>query len=350
LSIEHYTKPIFDFDMKYIWGKIRNLKFGNDKYTYYNNIVAKRWIRKYMDKPFFLLIDYENTHIPYHPMKPFHEYILRDNHKDVNINKVRYLFGEQSFIKNILKVNESYGFAAPVMLKYMANKFDLTDEEMELGISWYDSEIAYLDYHVGKLLEFLKKNELFDDSIIIITADHGANLKEHGRFFYSLCSLYDTNTHIPFIIKVPNGKKKKVKGLISQVDFMPTIIDILGIDIPVNIDGKSMSGFRESECRKYVMGELGTYDGVKEYIEKFLPSYDTSLLQRLKFIRTGTHKLIMGSEGREEFYDLMKDPKEENNMIEKNPKEARRLKSELLRNFKNLETKKTKSVVEDIDV
>ena len=346
ISVEQYTKPILRFDMQCLWGKMRNLKFGCDKNTYYKNVLAKRLIEKNKTEPLFLFLHYENTHSPYHPMRPFHKKILKEK-KNADLGKVRNVFGEPGFLGKILRDKNA---STHEVYKYMAGNLDLTEEEIDLAVSWYDSEIAYMDYHLGELFEFLKEKNIFDDSIIIVNADHGTNLKEHRLFFHSLCSLYDTNTHVPFMIKLPHGKKKSIRGLVSLVDFMPTMLDILGIKVPDNIDGKNLAGFKESECRKYVLGELGKNSDIINSFRSLLPSYNFSALQRLKFIRTNTHKLILGSEGRREFYDLRKDPDEEDNVIDKHPKESKKMEKEIMNRFKNLENKRTKSIVDDLDV
>jgi len=97
-------------------------------------------------------------------------------------------------------------------------------------IDFYDSEIALTDFYVGKMLESLKKNGLYDDSIIIITADHGEELGEHGRLGHGM-GLYNEVTNIPLLIKLPKQKARKViTGSFSLIDLFPSLFKFAGID------------------------------------------------------------------------------------------------------------------------
>ena len=91
-----------------------------------------------------------------------------------------------------------------------------------------------------KFLEFLKDKDLYENSIIILVADHGEQLKEHGGLLHG-SSIYNEEIHIPLIVKFPHGENggSSTRRFVSQVDIFPTVMDYLGIDTPQRTDGMS---------------------------------------------------------------------------------------------------------------
>ena len=130
-------------------------------------------------------------------------------------------------------------------------KEKLTDEELEQVIARYDGGILHVDSQLKELFELLKKEELFDQSLIIITADHGESLGYKGEFAVHGW-LYDVGTHVPLIIKFPDNfqysgpRRGNVDFLVRTIDIMPTILEVLSIDAPPYIiDGSSLLGVSE---------------------------------------------------------------------------------------------------------
>jgi arylsulfatase A-like enzyme len=106
----------------------------------------------------------------------------------------------------------------------------------------YDGEISYVDHHLGALLDELKKHGAYDDAWIIVVADHGEDMEEHNAPFEHR-ETYDCNTRVPLIIKPPKGSAmagKRVPALVGQLDLLPTILDLAGIDLPESADGTSL--------------------------------------------------------------------------------------------------------------
>jgi hypothetical protein len=105
----------------------------------------------------------------------------------------------------------------------------------------YDGAINYVDKLLGDLFEMLKKYNVYDKSIIIITSDHGEEIGDHGLFDHGH-SLYNEITHIPLIIKPPNLNtyNKKIKTITRSIDIMPTVLNFLNISFKEKIDGRSL--------------------------------------------------------------------------------------------------------------
>lgn len=180
----------------------------------------------------------------------------------------------------------------------------------ERHINNYDSEIAFVDAYVGKIIQKLKDTGLYDDTIIIITSDHGEAFKDHGMYFHGQ-NLYNEVIRVPLIIHVPGWPARKVQGPVSLVDIAPTFLDLQDITIPTEFEGQSlmptMNGTGELPDRA-IFAELLPYTNWKEH-HKVAIYKDSKLIQIL-------------TAGTTELYDLANDPLEKQNIISKDKERA----------------------------
>lgn len=104
----------------------------------------------------------------------------------------------------------------------------------------YDGEVAYLDHQVGRLLDFLRSRNLLDDTWVVLVADHGESLGEHGVSFRHV-GLHDTTTHVPMMIRRPGRDRtgRSIRGLVQTIDLFPTLLGALGLPIPPQ-DGEDL--------------------------------------------------------------------------------------------------------------
>ena len=165
----------------------------------------------------------------------------------------------------------------------------------------YDAEILEFDTEViGPLLKKLKELDLYDNSIIIICADHGDEFGEHGYMGHGQ-TLYDEVTHVPLIIRIPGIQGgRKVTELSETVDIMPTLLDFLEIPTPYFTQGKSLMPLivqhDPKPLRQFVFGQFGGAD------------YEVSM------IRSKEWKLVLGRNNRKELFHISKDPAETRNL------------------------------------
>jgi arylsulfatase A-like enzyme len=112
-----------------------------------------------------------------------------------------------------------------------------TDQSL---IRLYDAEIAYADRQFGLLLDDLRRRGLYDEMLILFVSDHGEGFYEHGVQGHGW-DLYRESTQVPMILKLP-GKSSghRVKALAQQIDLLPTLLDLAGIEIPEVIQGRSL--------------------------------------------------------------------------------------------------------------
>ncbi len=103
----------------------------------------------------------------------------------------------------------------------------------------YDGEVAYTDAVVGKLLDELRAEKLYDDAIFAVMADHGEALGEHGERGHGIF-LYAPTIHVPLIVKVPGSAPSKVASQVELVDVLPTVLQAAGIPVPKSVQGVSL--------------------------------------------------------------------------------------------------------------
>ena len=114
-----------------------------------------------------------------------------------------------------------------------------------------------MDNQVGKLVNHLKDEDIYDDSYIFFYSDHGGPFPRHKR------AIYETGTKVPFFVKLPKGNKEKVdkSQFLSFVDFAPTILSIAGINIPSFQQGKPFLGkYKDESVREYLFTSSDRFD------------------------------------------------------------------------------------------
>jgi arylsulfatase A-like enzyme/Flp pilus assembly protein TadD len=105
----------------------------------------------------------------------------------------------------------------------------------------YNGSIAYLDATVGKLLDYLRNQGLYDNALIAVAADHGESLGDHGELTHSIF-LYDATIHVPLLLKLPGNRPgdQRVHAAVSLVDLAPTVLEALGQTPPPAMQGRSL--------------------------------------------------------------------------------------------------------------
>src|SRR5256884_8621252 len=117
----------------------------------------------------------------------------------------------------------------------------------------YDGEIGFADAQVGRLIEFLKNKGLYQNTLIILSGDHGESLGEHGEKTHGFF-IYNATLHVPLIFHLPGGvHTKTVANLVNLADLMPTVLAALNIQIPEQVQGQNllsiMSPTKEDNAR-----------------------------------------------------------------------------------------------------
>lgn len=215
------------------------------------------------------------------------------------------------------------------------NAFFSYDEETTMRMKRnYYGMVTMIDAEIGLLLDYLDENGLRDNTIIVFTSDHGDYMGDHGLYTKSP-SMYDCLTRVPLIFNAPGRVKENQISdeLVSNIDIMPTILEMLNLEIPEQVQGTTFNnvllGEKSDGSRKYVFSEYGIPGKVidKAELETKMPDYETkgiifrkanipweaspvALSGRFRMVRSHDFKLVEEVGGTNELYDLNKDPNE----------------------------------------
>jgi phosphoglycerol transferase MdoB-like AlkP superfamily enzyme len=254
---------------------------GRDRFTG----EAIRWMEKNRDRNMFLFMQYFHPHIPYTPPK---RYIRQKDYDGVITGSL-----EQSrAIRN--------------------GEMQVSREDIDYMVELYNAEVRYADEQVGKLYDFLKDHGMLENTMLIVTSDHGENLYEHKKFFAHGNELYESTVHIPLIIKYPEGKEVRGRSdvLLRDIDFMPHILHTCGIDTSGSRMGNSF----------YVNAGIGIL-GITCNSE-----------QTLLYTKRENWKYILNFKTmEEELFDLDRDPHETENLREALPRICLSLQNTILK-------------------
>lgn len=182
-------------------------------------------------------------------------------------------------------------------------------------VSQYDGEIAYMDAQLGELLQRLRRSDLFEDTLIIVTSDHGEafgerELVEHG------VSVYQDQVHVPLIVKFPGQAERiVVDELVSHVDLMPTILALADTSAPNRLDGLDLRGFGDRRSRAVI----------SESFRNLYFGWTSRLDREERAVFRGPLKLIHSTTGKRELYNLLEDPMESEDLHAEMQEDSRQL-------------------------
>jgi len=278
---------------------------------------TNRWVSDWLgdrddSNPFFLFINYLEPHLEYRPPAEYTEEYLP---KDVSYAEA-------------MEVNQD-------AWSYIANDVEMTERDFEILEALYHAEIAYLDERIGELRRLLKEAGEWEDTIFVVTGDHGENIGDHGLMDHQY-SLHDTLIHVPLVIHggaFTGGET--VDELVQLTDIAPTLLDAAGVEkdgFEEPSQGRSFHPDTETEPRDYVFAEYmapqPSMDALKKRVGD-LPEEVYQYDRSLRAIRSHDWKLIRGSDGSIKLYHVAEDPGELKNLASERPKKVSELEGEL---------------------
>lgn len=184
----------------------------------------------------------------------------------------------------------------------------------------YDGEIAYADSRLGFLLDHLESLGELDRTLVVMTADHGEGLGEHGELTHAVLA-YNSTLHVPLIVRPPAGLSEEAKvtpgtvvdDWVGTIDIVPTILELLDVRRPDDLQGRSLVPLWQSESATSPR---------RRYAENLSPRLGHGWGE-LRVLFDGPMKYIHGP--RPELYDLEQDPGELHDLIGERPEEAERM-------------------------
>jgi arylsulfatase A-like enzyme len=170
--------------------------------------VIPPWLDKHKDRPFFAYVHFREPHFPYDPEPPFDTRFGPDGPIPKAARR------DMDFFRD---VNQG--------------RLPFSAEEREHLVRLYDGNLAYVDQEFGALRRSLEASRLWDKTVVIVAADHGEGLGEHGWIGHNV-EVYEPSARVPLIVHFPKGvgpRGVRVKGLVDLLDLAPTVADVFGV-------------------------------------------------------------------------------------------------------------------------
>lgn len=239
----------------------QNLFFDERPASQVNDAILP-WLRENAEQPFFAWIHYWDPHHPHVPPAPFNQLYLGDP---------------------------------------------------------YQGEIAYADHSLGIVLEELKRQGVYDRTMVVVTSDHGEGRGAHNEETHSQLA-YNTTLHVPLIMRVPGpAAGRRITQRVGTVDVVPTVASLLDLPLPDEVEGRSLAGLLTPEGRE--PDSRGRY-----YAETLSPRLSHGWGE-LRVLFEGPYKYIHGP--RPELFNVRSDPGEIDNLIAQEPDQAEAFRNDL---------------------
>ena len=262
--------------------------------------MAVQWIQANHEKDFFLWVHYLDPHTPYAPPQEF-----------------------LPQAQPLPRIGTSFGMVSEIL----GGTFVPSLAERAWIKELYRAEVRYIDESLGRLIDTLKRLNLYRDSLIVFTSDHGEEFWEHGTSGHGH-TLYDEVLRVPLILKLPqSASTRRINTLVANAGLMPTILDLC--EIPYSEEMFSYSSLRTSwESRTHPSSAQSIYSTRLHYYE----DREAIVFEGMKYVRLSLSR-------KEELYDLTQDPEEQFSVVRSNPdivREAKYLLDEQARQAERL--------------
>ncbi len=279
----------------------------NDSGARRTNQALRRWIAA-GDRPFFAFVHYNETHLPFGPPTPYDRLFMPSG---VSTARVRALNQDAN--------------------AYIAGEVEMGAEDFAILTALYDGELRYVDTRLREMADFLRARGEWERTLLIVTADHGETLGDHGMMGHKF-GLSDALLRVPLLLHCPSRIPQGfvVEQLAQTTDVLPTVLRLL--DIPQESE-RGLGRALLDEGRATPGPAFTISERFRPNLDSFrrrFPSFDARLLEvGQKAIRTQREKFIWHSDEANELYDLVLDPGEQRNLVEREVERAETLRRHL---------------------
>lgn len=199
----------------------------------YVNAAALRWLeqRQSSDKPLFLYLHYMDVHGPYDADPRFLDPLMKEVENNPNRDPMP---------PRVFKRINAY-IRRPPRKTSDPTRWDRLSRTYDYWRARYDAGVAEMDFYLSQLFDKLKQDGLWDNTLIVLTADHGESLGESGFWDHGYTML-QTNLHVPLIMRYPGvlPAGRSVYTTVSLMDVAPTLYEMLRVPFDQNIQGRSL--------------------------------------------------------------------------------------------------------------
>ena len=277
---------------------------------------ARAWIDRHREGSFFLFIHAYDVHKPFWSREPFNSRYCRDHSRHVDLER---RLSKRSFAKLSLSPGDIAGIA-----------------------DHYDGGIQSADAYLGELFDYLERQGIYRDSLIVVTSDHGESLGEHGLVGHG--ALYLEQVHVPLIIKFPAGAiaARRVGEPVELLDVMPTVLDVCAAEVPDGLDGRSLLPLIRDGAphRRFLTSQIHF---------KALPDLISNPVKRSIWQPGRWLVVVDGRSGHWETFNLAEDPKGLRDVSGEEPPQARAL-LEILRRAESTTAAGSFSIPQAVDL
>ena|SRR5579863_6692656 len=266
--------------------------------------------------PFFAFFNYMDAHFPYIPPAPFDRLFPGKDRR---------------MLQDDLETIQSK----------VVNGESLPEIYTSHSVSQYDGGIAYIDSQIGQIMQWLKDQKLYDNTMIIVTSDHGEAFGEK-KFFLHGNSTYQNLLHVALLVKYPNSVHKGVvEAPVSTTDVVPTVLDTLRLPIPPTVQGKNLMDASSLQPRE-IFGESFPCPVIHtpECIHGCM----------IRSVISWPNKFITSSSGKYESYDLSNDPDETRNLFGSRNPAAQQLEAKMATWIKSMPKQSKQQLTLDPEV
>jgi arylsulfatase A-like enzyme len=247
-------------------------------------------------RPFFLFLNYMDAHSPYVPPAPY-DALFPGRDRSVPVGRYDQLFEELA-----------------------TNRGQMSPKELRNFVSRYDGGIAYMDAQIADLIARLKQLHLYDNTLIIITSDHGEALGERNLLGHGISADQD-QVNVPLIVKYPGqGQKQVVESRVGHTDILPTILEVTGVALPKFMQGFGLRGGAGTANRRIVS---------ESFPQAALMKLDPKFSRTERALFEENFKFIDSTAGKRELYDLAADPGESKDLCSAEGARCSRMQEEL---------------------
>jgi len=238
------------------------------------------WISKNKNKPFFLFLHYFDPHFDYKPPEPYNKRFDPD-YKGKILGSLGYLY------------------------KYSDPRNKIPPEDLEHLKALYDGEILFADKGIGIFIRGLQKLEILDNTMIIITSDHGEEFKDHNSMLHGM-TLFEEQLLVPLIIHTPDCVPGIIDTQVESIDIAPTILDFLDLMPLSSFQGQNLYSFLDGKEDSTGYKKIPAFSESK----RFGPYRVSATTPNEKYFC-----IFAGAYNDVKFFDLKKDPRELENRL-----------------------------------
>ncbi|MBD3349634.1 MAG: sulfatase-like hydrolase/transferase [Candidatus Eisenbacteria bacterium] len=284
------------------------------------NDMLLEWVDADPQAPFFAYVHYMEPHMPLAPPPPYDT-----------------MFDDRPAAPHEVE----FPFRPPHILPF-ATAEALPESERTRLVAQYDATIAYFDAELGRLLETLEERGLAEDTLVLVTADHGEEFHDHGHWGHGV-SVYEELIRVPLIVWCPGRASagRRIAEPVRHVDIMPTLLSAAGVR-----EDARHSSLEGVDLWPAITGEAVPRAGLPVYAELI------SGKEASRALRLGDMKVIYARSPEEEvvmLFDLAADPLEKNDLADSRPVAREELLLELRRMYEEIRSKKMQAGEREID-